>query len=101
MQEADNVISNRWLTTLTIDKKKLGFSNIDLINKLEEENIESRPVWKPMHLQPLFKNFKYIRYGKRDVSDELYQHGICLPSGSNLTNEDQDRIINIILSMSH
>ena len=99
MPEADNVMSNRLLTTLTIDKTKLGFSNIDLNNKLEKENIESRPVWKPMHLQPLYKNFKYVRYGKRDVSSELYQHGICLPSGSNLEDEDQDKIIDTVLSM--
>ena len=90
--------SNRWLTTMTIDEKKTGFSNERLIKILEKENIESRPIWKPMHIQKLYKNFDYIR-GEKDISNYLFNYGICLPSGSSLTKKDQNRIIDIIISM--
>ena len=63
----------------------------------KKENIESRPVWKPMHIQPLYKKCEYIRSDDRDVSAELFEKGLCLPSGSNLSENDQNRIIDIIL----
>jgi dTDP-4-amino-4,6-dideoxygalactose transaminase len=62
---------------------------------LEQENIESRPLWKPMHLQPLYKNKQFFG-GK--IAEELFQKGLCLPSGSNLTLQEKDRIQNTILS---
>ena len=90
--------SNRWLTTMTIDEKKTGFTSDMLIKSLEKENIESRPIWKPMHMQKLYENFDYIK-GERDISANLFKKGICLPSGSSLTEKDQNRIIDIIASM--
>ena len=90
--------SNRWLTVLTIDPKKSGIHRDQIIRALEEENIESRPVWKPMHLQPLFRRAKYIKKDRVDNSKTLFKNGICLPSGSNLSKKDQSRVIRVIKS---
>lgn len=82
--------SNHWLSCITIDPSKTGGkTREDLRLALLEENIESRPLWKPMHLQPIFKNEAY--YGS-NVCERLFDIGLCLPSGSNLTNEDRERI---------
>jgi dTDP-4-amino-4,6-dideoxygalactose transaminase len=81
--------SNHWLSCVTIDPTKAKKTSEDLRLALEVENIESRPLWKPMHLQPIFSNYPY--YGNA-VSEELFTNGICLPSGSNLTALDKDRI---------
>ncbi|MCH8010913.1 MAG: aminotransferase class I/II-fold pyridoxal phosphate-dependent enzyme [Candidatus Marinimicrobia bacterium] len=96
MPEATNGKTNRWLTTLTIDSKKTGVSRTQIINTLEKENIEARPVWKPMHLQPLYKSCEYYTANGEDVSARLFEQGLCLPSGSNLSIDDQNRIIDII-----
>ena len=93
-------ISNRWLTTLTIDEEKIGFNRDSVIAALEKENIESRPVWKPMHLQPLYEEFEYYLSNKGDISQRLFQDGLCLPSGTSLSNKDQEKIIDIILSIN-
>jgi pyridoxal phosphate-dependent aminotransferase EpsN len=97
MPEAPNSKSNRWLTTLTVDPQKTGINRTQIIEALEKENIESRPVWKPMHLQPLYKDCDYITVNKEDVSSKLFKNGLCLPSGSNLNRDDQNRIIDIVL----
>ena len=81
--------SNHWLSSITIDKTKTGFSREDLRLSLWEDIIESRPLWKPMHLQPVFKNCAY--YGEQ-IAETLFKNGLCLPSGSNLTEEDRMRI---------
>ena len=81
--------SNHWLSSITIDKTKTGFSREDLRLSLWEDIIESRPLWKPMHLQPVFKNCAY--YGEQ-IAETLFENGLCLPSGSNLTEEDRMRI---------
>ena len=99
MELAEYGRSNCWLTTFTIEAKKTGFDRDHIIKILENEKIESRPVWKPMHLQPFYKNSKYVKNSSRDVSKELFLNGICLPSGSSLSEKDQDRIIDIILSL--
>ncbi len=97
MPEADYGKSNRWLTALTIDSQELKITRTDIINELSKWNIESRPVWKPMHLQPVFNNSLYFSKEKnRSISDKLYENGICLPSGSSLTIDQQDQIIDII-----
>ncbi|WP_299006434.1 aminotransferase class I/II-fold pyridoxal phosphate-dependent enzyme [uncultured Tenacibaculum sp.] len=88
--------SNHWLSAVVIEESKTGFSREDLRLALEKENIESRPLWKPMHLQPVFKECKY--YGT-NVSEKLFEDGLCLPSGSNLTDEDRLRIKEVILNM--
>jgi len=81
--------SNHWLSSITIDKTKTGFSREDLRLSLWEDIIESRPLWKPMHLQPVFKNCAY--YGEQ-IAETLFENGLCLPSGSNLTEKDRMRI---------
>lgn len=97
MPEAPYGKHNRWLTTLTIDPDVTGVTVNQLIDQLEKENIESRPVWKPMHLQPVFMEYKYFSHQEnQSISDQLFERGICLPSGSNMTIEDQDRVIDII-----
>ena len=98
MQEADYGKSNRWLTTLSVDEKSTGISRTHIIDTLEKENIESRPVWKPMHLQPLYNSYEYVRNDDRDVSAELFEKGLCLPSGSSLSEKDQERVIDIVLN---
>ena len=99
MSEADYCFGNRWLTTFTIDEYKSGVSRNQIIKLLSEENIESRPVWKPMHLQPFFEKYDYIKKDNIDISKDLFEMGICLPSGSSLTELDQERIIDIVCSL--
>ena len=89
--------SNFWLTTILIDPKQTGFDREQLRLRLEEENIESRPLWKPMHLQPVFASCPY--YGG-SVSEELFERGLCLPSGSALSDDDIARVIEVIKSFT-
>lgn len=97
MPELENTKSNRWLTVLTIDEKVLGTSVNTILNSLNEENIEARPVWKPLHMQPLFEGVKYYPHSEfENVSEKLFETGICLPSGSSMTEEEQERIIDCI-----
>ena len=94
MPELEGTMSNRWLTTLTIDQQKLGVTPMDIINALAAENIEARPVWKPLHLQPLFAGVRYYPHEEDwSVSDGLFANGICLPSGSSMTVGEQNRVI--------
>jgi dTDP-4-amino-4,6-dideoxygalactose transaminase len=82
--------SNRWLTTILIDPKVAGITKDDVRLELEKENIETRPLWKPMHLQPVFEGYPKFVNG---ISEGLFERGLCLPSGSNLTEEDKGRIL--------
>jgi len=82
--------SNCWLTCITLKGK---IKPLDILLKLEEENIESRPIWKPMHMQPFFKKYDYIG---SDISENLYKTGLCLPSDTKMTDEDLYRICEII-----
>jgi len=127
MPEADFGRSTRWLTVLTVDPVLCGVSRDQIIDVLEAENIEARPVWKPMHLQPLYAGCRYYKHeakspsprpsplkGERDykastysdegdfkgsVSDQLFELGLCLPSGSNLTLDQQERVIILIMQL--
>lgn len=87
-------VANYWLSAITIDQNKTkGITRETLRLVLEAENIESRPLWKPMHLQPIFANYPY--YGT-NIAETLFENGLCLPSGSNLTEEDRNRIKKVI-----
>lgn len=98
MPELTGTRSNRWLTTLTIKKKELGVSVKQLIESLNKANIEARHVWKPLHMQPLFYDAAYYQHGTGDhVAENLFHSGLCLPSGSSLTEDEQDRVINCFL----
>lgn len=88
--------SNHWLSAIIVDENLAGFSRETLRLTLLEDKIESRPLWKPMHLQPVFSEALY--YGK-DVSERLFNNGLCLPSGSNLTAEERDRIRTSVLKL--
>lgn len=86
--------SNYWLTTIVIDPNKGSKkSREDVRIMLQDANIESRPLWKPMHLQPVFNNSPY--YGEQ-VAENLFEHGLCLPSGSNLTEVEKERIEKVL-----
>lgn len=98
--ELEGTKSNRWLTALTIDPEVTGVTRSEIIERLGVDNIEARPVWKPMHLQPLFEGVKYYPHEEgTSVSDKLFEDGMCLPSGSNLLEEDQMKVIDIMKHM--
>lgn len=97
MPEAPNCRSTRWLSALTIDEEVAGVNANQLLASLEHNNIEARPVWKPLHRQPLFANSIYYPYLKEySVADQLFSNGICLPSGSSLSDEDLGRVVDTI-----
>lgn len=90
LEETDErYFSNHWLSCITINKAKTGFSREELRLHLERDNIESRPLWKPMHLQPVFNDCIFFGF---KVEENLFNDGLCLPSGSNLSKNDLDRI---------
>jgi pyridoxal phosphate-dependent aminotransferase EpsN len=91
MPQAPYGLHTNWLSCFLIEEQKFGCSRDELINALDAANIESRPVWKPMHLQPLYAGCE--RYGG-DVAEDLFRRGICLPSSSSLSLEDHQRVIN-------
>lgn len=94
--EAEGSFSNRWLSCLVLDTEKTGGVTRENIRlKLAAQNIEARPLWKPMHLQPVFTGTPY--YGG-DVAEKLFQDGLCLPSGSNLTEEELGKVVTAIKS---
>jgi dTDP-4-amino-4,6-dideoxygalactose transaminase len=90
MPEAGYGRSNGWLTVVTIDPPRFGATREEIRMHLESCDIESRPAWKPMHMQPAFREWP-VR--DRGVAAQLFERGLCLPSGSNLTEADQDRVI--------
>jgi len=89
VEEQRDCFANRWLTTIILENLDKEF----LRQELEKDNIESRPLWKPMHMQPVFNEAPM--YGG-SVCEDLFKKGLCLPSGSNLTNKDRDRVLNQI-----
>jgi dTDP-4-amino-4,6-dideoxygalactose transaminase len=87
--------SNRWLTIIVVDPKQTrnAITREDIRLALERENIESRPLWKPMHMQPLFEKAPYFGKG---IAMKLFKNGLCLPSGSNLTQAEKERVVKVI-----
>jgi dTDP-4-amino-4,6-dideoxygalactose transaminase len=96
MPEASWGRHSRWLTCITVEPREAGVSRERLRLALEAENIEARPVWKPMHLQPVFADCEV--YG-REVAADLFERGLCLPSGSNLVEADLERVVSVIRRM--
>ena len=92
-EPTSDLFSNHWLTCIVINSALLGKTTEDLRIALSKENIESRPLWKPMHLQPIFEKYPY--YGG-NVSEQLFENGLCLPSSSNLTESDKNRILEVL-----
>ncbi|MGM7702971.1 DegT/DnrJ/EryC1/StrS family aminotransferase [Pseudalkalibacillus sp. Hm43] len=81
---------NFWLSSMTL---KGNVRPIDIMEALEKENIESRPIWKPMHIQPYFKKYNFVGTG---IAEELFENGVCLPSDTKITDEDLERVVKII-----
>jgi dTDP-4-amino-4,6-dideoxygalactose transaminase len=109
MPEAEYGRSNRWLTVILITPEEFGADRETVRLALDAENIEARPVWKPMHLQPVFKlraeskELKSKEEGQYEarmvggaVSEDLFRRGLCLPSGTSMTQEDLERVIRIV-----
>ncbi len=98
LTESKEVQSNYWLSVMTI-KKEARVKPLEVVNALEKENIEARLVWKPMHLQPLMKPYAFFQHNdatEKSVSEDLFTRGVCLPSDTKNTEEDMERIIQII-----
>ena len=98
MPELNGTKSNRWLTTLTIDQKIIQLNPYEIMDKMNEANIETRALWKPLHMQPLFKENKFYKdkNSLESTAGLLFANGLCLPSGSNMTNAEQTRVIEAI-----
>ena len=95
MPEAPRSRSNRWLTCLTIDPARAGVERDRILRALEAENIEARPVWKPLHLQPVFSESEMVGGA---VAQRLFEQGLCMPSGSAMSGEDLNRVIDVVRS---
>ena len=93
MPEAVYGEANRWLTVILVDPEKFGSDREQVRLALEEENIESRPMWKPMHRQPVFSECRVVGGG---VADRLFETGLCLPSGTALGRRDLERIVGLL-----
>jgi len=93
-EPGEEYFSNHWLTTILLDPLKIRKTPEELQLALEKENIESRPLWKPMHLQPVFASCPAYLNGS---SEELFNKGLCLPSGSNMTDDDRERVVETIV----
>ena len=94
MPELPGGESSFWLTTLTVDPSEAGVDREVIRRALEAENIEAHLVWKPMHLQPYYESAEMVG---GDVSSRVFELGLCLPSDSNLSDDDRDRITGIVL----
>ena len=88
---------NFWLSCMMIDEG-VNVTPMDIINRLNDENVEARPIWKPMHLQPVFKDNDFISVGDKSVGEDIFNRGLCLPSDIKMTEEEQDEVIEIIKS---
>ena len=95
MPEPEGSFSTHWLTVCLL-RPDAPISASEMIRSLSEEFIEARAMWKPMHLQPVFAQSDYYRHGNTSVSDDLFERGVCLPSGSNMNIEQIDRVIQAI-----
>lgn len=96
--EGEGFNSNYWLTCITVDPAEAGFTREDVRLALDGDNIESRPLWKPMHLQPVFKEAPFYGDG---TSDRLFEIGLCLPSGPTLTDQDIERVAKVVKQLSN
>jgi dTDP-4-amino-4,6-dideoxygalactose transaminase len=95
LNDIDGFYSNRWLTTIVLEENsKINSDKIRL--ELQKNNIESRPLWKPMHLQPVFNTYQAFTNG---VSEDLFNRGLCLPSGSNMSDQDLNRVVDTIKNL--
>lgn len=92
-EPSEDFFSNHWLSAITVNPNITGFDSDELRKSFTLDNIECRPLWKPMHMQPVFENCAY--FGNNNVAEKLFNTGLCLPSGSNLTDRERERIVTI------
>ena len=91
-----NSIPNHWLSSILLEKNS-KVKPLDIIVALEKENIESRPIWKPMHLQPVFADYDFITTEEKEsISQDIFERGVCLPSDTKMTKEEQEKVIETI-----
>lgn len=95
MPEAEYGTATRWLTCLMVNEKEFGASREDIRLHLEAHNIEARPTWKPMHMQPIFEKYKVVG---GSVAEQIFERGLCLPSGSSLSESDLQRVVETFLA---
>lgn len=97
MPENEDERSNQWLSSLIL-KENSKLKYLDIIERLEKENIESRPVWKPMHMQPIFEKYDFINHNDSGISvgEDIFNRGVCLPSDTKMTDEEIEKVIKII-----
>ena len=93
---SDDFNSNHWLTCILVNEAEAGFSRETLRLRMDAANIETRPLWKPMHLQPVFADAPFYGDG---TSELLFDSGLCLPSGAGLTDDDVDRVVEVLKSL--
>jgi dTDP-4-amino-4,6-dideoxygalactose transaminase len=93
MPEPEWSRASRWLTCILVDPRKFGATREDVRIELEKHNIESRPLWKPMHMQPVFRKYRFVG---GDASESLFRDGLCLPSGTAMSDEELDFICGVI-----
>jgi len=99
LKEPEGCVSTHWLSAMRLNDSKV--TSLEIIEALEKENIESRPIWKPMHMQPIFKEYPFFNHNEFgiSVSEELFNNGVCLPSDSNMTKDEQNKVIEIIKNL--
>ena len=97
-KEEEGARANNWLSTILISDDS-SISPMDIVNRLEEENIEARPIWKPMNIQPFYKNYPFVQIASTPVCERIFNRGVCLPSDTKMTDEQQKRIIKLIEDM--
>ena len=93
----DGTRPNFWLSCFTIDEN-VGISPMYILQKLNEANIESRPIWKPMHMQPVFEKEDFIKVEEKAVNEDIFERGLCLPSDIKMTEDEQELVIEIVKS---
>lgn len=86
---------NYWLSTMLL-KEDSKVTPLNVMEALDKENIESRPIWKPMHMQPVFEKYDFIKVEEKPVSEDIFARGVCLPSDTKMTKEEQQEVIRII-----
>lgn len=94
----ENTKPNHWLSVITL-KENSKVKPLDFMEALDKENIESRPVWKPMHMQPVFEEYDFIKVDDKPISEDLFERGVCLPSDTKMTKEEQEVVINTITKL--
>jgi dTDP-4-amino-4,6-dideoxygalactose transaminase len=93
----EDTVPNFWLSCILLDKG-CGVDAMELMKKLGEHNVEARPIWKPMHMQPVFAGCDFITAGEKAVDEDIFERGLCLPSDIKMTEQEQNYVIDIIRS---